>query len=244
MLEIDAFERPHDYGEHFKSYYGPTIVARRNAEANGTEAEFDRAVDEFCDKWNLGTPERARFEQEYLITVGTRNAELGRGLDAPAVAGGVVAELVIGFEHHLAALAHARRLADRLHGDDRDAVIMKVVDQGADEVAVTKVPVVRRSGGGVRAGPPPAPRPSERSSAGARRARSRTPGGGGRSPRSPRCIRTGGCAADSAGGRRGLGGGADRERDQQRAEAGDGDRDLVHGPIVSPGCGRRQPPLV
>ena len=72
MLEIDAFERPHDYGEHFKSYYGPTIVARRNAEASGAEAEFDRAVDEFCDQWNLGTPERARFEQEYLITVGTR----------------------------------------------------------------------------------------------------------------------------------------------------------------------------
>lgn len=72
LLEITAFERPHDYGEHFKAYYGPTIVARRNAEANGAEAEFDRALDEFCDQWNLGTDESARFEQEYLITVGKR----------------------------------------------------------------------------------------------------------------------------------------------------------------------------
>ena len=32
MLEITAFERPHDYGEHFKAKYGPTIVARANAQ--------------------------------------------------------------------------------------------------------------------------------------------------------------------------------------------------------------------
>src|ERR671914_48685 len=29
MLEISAFEKPQDYGEHFKAYYGPTIVARK-----------------------------------------------------------------------------------------------------------------------------------------------------------------------------------------------------------------------
>ena len=27
----------------------------------------------FCDEWNRGTPDRARFEMEYLLTVGTRN---------------------------------------------------------------------------------------------------------------------------------------------------------------------------
>jgi SAM-dependent methyltransferase len=72
MLEITAFERPHDYGEHFKALYGPTIVARKNAEKDGREAELDEALDNFCDEWNLGTPERARFEQEYLVAVGTR----------------------------------------------------------------------------------------------------------------------------------------------------------------------------
>jgi SAM-dependent methyltransferase len=72
MLDITAFERPRDYGEHFKAYYGPTIVARNNAVNNGQEAEFDQALDAFCDEWNRGTEDRARFEQEYLVTVGTR----------------------------------------------------------------------------------------------------------------------------------------------------------------------------
>ena len=31
ILEITAFEHPHDYGEHFKAKYGPTIAARKNA---------------------------------------------------------------------------------------------------------------------------------------------------------------------------------------------------------------------
>jgi SAM-dependent methyltransferase len=72
VLEVTAFERPHDYGDHFISYYGPTIVARRNAEANDRLDEFDDAVRSFCDEWNLGTDDQARFEQEYLLAVGTR----------------------------------------------------------------------------------------------------------------------------------------------------------------------------
>ncbi len=72
VLEVTAFERPRDYGEHFKAYYGPTIAARANAAKDGREQEFDAAVDAFCDEWNLGTPERARFEQEYLVSVGRR----------------------------------------------------------------------------------------------------------------------------------------------------------------------------
>jgi SAM-dependent methyltransferase len=71
-LDITAFERPHDYAEHFKGLYGPTIAAQTNARSSGREAEFDEALDRFCDEWNLGTPDRARFEQEYLIAVGTR----------------------------------------------------------------------------------------------------------------------------------------------------------------------------
>ncbi len=72
MLEITAFERPHDYGEHFKAKYGPTIVARANASKSGRDAEFDDTLDRFCDEWNLGTADEARFEQEYLVAVGTR----------------------------------------------------------------------------------------------------------------------------------------------------------------------------
>jgi ubiquinone/menaquinone biosynthesis C-methylase UbiE len=72
VLEVTAFEHPHDYGEHFKGRYGPTIAARNNAQRNGREIEFDEALNAFCDEWNLGTPERARFEQEYLVAVGTR----------------------------------------------------------------------------------------------------------------------------------------------------------------------------
>ena len=45
MLEITAFGQPHDYGEHFKAYYGPTIVAQANAEKDGREAELDAAID-------------------------------------------------------------------------------------------------------------------------------------------------------------------------------------------------------
>ena len=71
-LAITAFPRPQDWGEHFKTLYGPTIAARVNAERNGRAAEFDAALDAFCDEWNRGTDEQAYFEQEYLVAVGTR----------------------------------------------------------------------------------------------------------------------------------------------------------------------------
>ena len=71
-LEITAFEHPRDYGEHFKGRYGPTIVAQANARKTGREAEFEEALDRFCEEWNRGTPDAARFEKEYLVAVGTR----------------------------------------------------------------------------------------------------------------------------------------------------------------------------
>ena len=37
VLEITAFERPQDYGEHFKGRYGPAIAARANAEKDGRD---------------------------------------------------------------------------------------------------------------------------------------------------------------------------------------------------------------
>jgi SAM-dependent methyltransferase len=71
-LEITAFERAHDYGEHFKDRYGPTIVARANAAKDGREGELDQALNDFCDEWNRGEPDKAYFEQEYIVTVATR----------------------------------------------------------------------------------------------------------------------------------------------------------------------------
>jgi SAM-dependent methyltransferase len=72
VLEVTAFERPREYGEHFKAYYGPTIAARANAGRDGREDEFDEAVDQFSDEWNRGAADQARFEQEYLLAVGSR----------------------------------------------------------------------------------------------------------------------------------------------------------------------------
>jgi SAM-dependent methyltransferase len=72
VLDVTAFQRPDDYGEHFKQRYGPTIVARANAEKEGRAEEFDRALSEFCAEWNRGGGEDARFEMEYLIGVGRR----------------------------------------------------------------------------------------------------------------------------------------------------------------------------
>ncbi|SHN57398.1 Methyltransferase domain-containing protein [Geodermatophilus obscurus] len=72
VLEVTAFPDPHDYARHFTAYYGPTIAARANAVREGREAEFDEALRRFCEEWNRGTPDRARFEMEYLLAVGTR----------------------------------------------------------------------------------------------------------------------------------------------------------------------------
>ncbi len=73
VLEVTAFERPYDYAEHFKERYGPTIAVLGNARRTEREAELDAALRRFCDDWNAGTAEKARFEMEYLIAVGKRN---------------------------------------------------------------------------------------------------------------------------------------------------------------------------
>ena len=58
--------------EHFRSFYGPTIVARANAAKDGREHQLDEALDVLCDRWNRGTADAARFEIEYLVAAGTR----------------------------------------------------------------------------------------------------------------------------------------------------------------------------
>ena len=62
---------PRDYAEHFKARYGPTIAARANAEQRGPRRPSStRRSTRFCDEWNRGTPDAARFEKEYLLAVG------------------------------------------------------------------------------------------------------------------------------------------------------------------------------
>lgn len=72
LLEVTAFERPDDYGEHFKERYGPTLVARANAEKDERADEFDQALSEFCGEWNRGSEDNAHFEMEYLVAVGRK----------------------------------------------------------------------------------------------------------------------------------------------------------------------------
>jgi SAM-dependent methyltransferase len=71
VLEVTAFPEAHDYAEHFRARYGPTIAARGNAVRTDRAEAFDAALDEFSDRWNRGDGP-ARFEMEYLIAVGTR----------------------------------------------------------------------------------------------------------------------------------------------------------------------------
>ena len=73
VLDVTAFRRPHDYAQHFIDRYGPTIAAKANAARNGQEEEFEQALDAFCEEWNRGTPDAARFEMEYLVAVGRRS---------------------------------------------------------------------------------------------------------------------------------------------------------------------------
>ena len=72
VLAVTAFDHPHDYATHFKERYGPTIAAQANARANGREDDFVAALDAFCDEWNRGTQGDARFEMEYLLSVGRK----------------------------------------------------------------------------------------------------------------------------------------------------------------------------
>ncbi len=72
-LDVTAFKHARDFREHFKTEYGPTIVAQDHARSAGRGAEFDAALDEFYFAWNLGSDEEARFEMEYLLAVGTRH---------------------------------------------------------------------------------------------------------------------------------------------------------------------------
>ena len=63
--------QPRDYGKHFKALLRPDD--RRRANASTTAARTSSTPrSTFCDEWNRGTADDARFELEYLLAVGTR----------------------------------------------------------------------------------------------------------------------------------------------------------------------------
>ncbi|HJQ41805.1 MAG TPA: class I SAM-dependent methyltransferase [Jatrophihabitantaceae bacterium] len=72
VLDITAFPEKGDYIQHFRDYYGPTIATEKNATANGQQAEFVQALEEFEDRWNVGADGAARYAKEYLLLVATR----------------------------------------------------------------------------------------------------------------------------------------------------------------------------
>ena len=73
VLEITAFEKPDGLGRALPDRYGPTIAARANAEKDGRADELDadaRRASARSGTW--ASADEARFEQEYLLTVGER----------------------------------------------------------------------------------------------------------------------------------------------------------------------------
>jgi SAM-dependent methyltransferase len=74
VLEVTAFERPTDFAAHFKQRYGPTIAAQANARRNEREEEFEQALDSYYEEQNRGGADDARFEMEFLLTVGRKRS--------------------------------------------------------------------------------------------------------------------------------------------------------------------------
>ncbi|QEC50644.1 class I SAM-dependent methyltransferase [Baekduia soli] len=72
-LDITAFPEREAIATHFIERYGPTIAARRNAAANGREADFDAALAGVFHDADLGGGGDSRYAFEYLLGVGTRS---------------------------------------------------------------------------------------------------------------------------------------------------------------------------
>ena len=47
-------------------------MTQANARKDGREAEFEAALQRFCEDHDRGTPDQARFEMQYLVSVGTK----------------------------------------------------------------------------------------------------------------------------------------------------------------------------
>jgi SAM-dependent methyltransferase len=74
VLEVTAFAQPRDFAQHFRDSYGPTIATEANARNDGRGDEFVAAFENFADDWNRGPNDAARYEFEYLLSVGRRRS--------------------------------------------------------------------------------------------------------------------------------------------------------------------------
>ena len=73
ILSITRFATPDEYVEEFKTRYGPTLAVQKNIGDDAERrAEFDQAYLDFAKRADSGEPGAARFDQEYLIVIGTR----------------------------------------------------------------------------------------------------------------------------------------------------------------------------
>jgi ubiquinone/menaquinone biosynthesis C-methylase UbiE len=73
VLSITEFATAEEYMNFFKDKYGPTLAVLKNIGDDADKrAEFDAAYREFAEGANSGSDGAARFDQEYLIVVGTR----------------------------------------------------------------------------------------------------------------------------------------------------------------------------
>jgi hypothetical protein len=73
MLSITEFPTVEEYVGVFRQKYGPTLAVVKNIGDDAERlAEFEAAYLEFGRQANSGTPDAARFDQEYLLVVGTR----------------------------------------------------------------------------------------------------------------------------------------------------------------------------
>ena len=73
VLSVTEFSTPEEYAEVFKTKYGPTLAVQKNIGDDAERrAKFDEEYFDFARRANSGEEGAARFDQEYLLVVGTR----------------------------------------------------------------------------------------------------------------------------------------------------------------------------
>jgi ubiquinone/menaquinone biosynthesis C-methylase UbiE len=73
LLPVDEFDRPADFVDYFKDLYGPTISVYEHASTDPERLEaLENDFHAFAVQENRGEPDAARYEWEYLVSVGTR----------------------------------------------------------------------------------------------------------------------------------------------------------------------------
>ena len=73
VLDITAFARPGDWGRALQDEVRPDPHGPgQRAQGRARAASSRRRSTGSADEWNRGSGDEARFEQEYLVSVGTR----------------------------------------------------------------------------------------------------------------------------------------------------------------------------